>query len=151
MPSGVVHTRTTSVAAVALPVFLWYVGQPLIAITSATLGCMTGLVISPDSDVDNGFIGFDTIRRFYGNPVAIAWRVFWWPYAKIVKHRSFISHSFVIGTLIRLLYITLPILTIMTLLSIPIPQISLESVAWFVIGLSISDGLHIVMDNVFKR
>jgi uncharacterized metal-binding protein len=67
-----------------------------------TVGILSGLVISPDLDVDHGFIGLAHLRRLPGGiVVSYAWRAFWYPYSKIVPHRSHISHSIIFGTLAR--------------------------------------------------
>lgn len=147
MPDGLTHSRVTIAASIALPVILAYNHADLSVIVSATAGCLSGLIISPDLDVDSGFYGLYIIRRATGGTLAFVWQVFWWPYSRIVPHRSFWSHSYIFGTLIRLCYLLLPILAIMWLVKIPLPSPTWE-MFWFVAGLSISDGLHITMDKL---
>ena len=50
-------------------------------------------MLSPDLDLDS------SIYQRWG-PL----RFLWWPYQKILPHRSVFSHSFVVGPLLRLLY-----------------------------------------------
>jgi uncharacterized metal-binding protein len=81
---------------------------------------------------------------YFGKPARIAWRAFWTPYAKTVKHRSFLSHS-IFGTFPRLAYIFLPIIFVLNVSHIKLPDIQTWWVA-FVFGLWISDTLHVVAD-----
>lgn len=53
----------------------------------------SGLMLSPDLDLDS------SIYRRWG-PL----RFLWWPYQKLVPHRSPISHSIFWGPVVRLIY-----------------------------------------------
>jgi uncharacterized metal-binding protein len=136
MPSGRVHTLATGLLAV---------GTLPLGDAGLTAGVLAGLIISPDLDVDEGFIGLAHLRRVgcVGNVLSGFWRAFWYPYSKLVPHRSHISHSIFFGTVARVGYLVLPIL-LANFLGLPlvIPQ-------WFgmwFIGLCLSDALHIFMD-----
>ena len=96
---------------------------------------MSGLVLSPDLDVDNGCIANKHIGSipFIGGLSEILWRYYWKPYAKYVKHRSITSHAPVFSTLIRVVYL------LWWLALIPS---SVIYGAW-VVGLMISDAAHI--------
>ena len=136
MPSGRAHTvGTLAIAACTIP----------LANPALTAGVLSGLILSPDLDVDEGFIGLAHLRRVgcVGGVLSGVWRAFWYPYSKLVPHRSHISHSIIFGTIARVFYLSLPFLFI-NLMGVPlaIPQ-------WFgmwFIGLCLSDALHIVMD-----
>ena len=134
MPSGRVHTVSTlALAACTVP----------LANPALTVGILSGLVISPDLDVDHGFIGLAHLRRLPGGiVVSYAWRAFWYPYSKIVPHRSHISHSIVFGTLARVGYLSLPLLALSFFVPLTIPS----WLGWWLIGLCLADGLHILMD-----
>jgi uncharacterized metal-binding protein len=103
MPSGKVHDRITVAAAVAA-VPLWWACMPPVqqpkdvteagALVAATL--FSGLLLSPDLDLDS------SIYRRWG-----PFRFLWWPYQKAMPHRSALSHSFVIGPALRLIYFLL--------------------------------------------
>ena len=71
MPSGRVHTMTTIGLAV---------GSIPLSNPHLTVGILSGLILSPDLDVDDGFIGLAHLRRvpFVGTPLAWMWRAFWW-------------------------------------------------------------------------
>lgn len=126
---------TLALAAITLPA-----GNPPL-----TVGVLSGLVLSPDLDVDGGFIGMAHLRRIgcVGGVLSGLWRVYWYPYAKIIPHRSHISHSVLFGTLLRVFYLIFPLL-VANFFGVPmsIPQ-------WFgmwFLGLCLSDALHIFMD-----
>jgi uncharacterized metal-binding protein len=113
------------------------------------LGCLTGLIVSPDLDVDDGFIGFHFIRSIFGRFPAWLYQMFWKPYALLVPHRSFFSHS-IFGTFFRLMYIMAIPLVVCLWLGIPMPYLSIDAL-WFVGGLFLSDLLHVAMDYVSKE
>ena len=79
-----------------------------IEISFIALGCLFGVVMTPDLDSDNGFIGDWYIRKIFKKPGLFAWNTIWGPYRIGLKHRSFWSHSPVIGTTVRLIYCICP-------------------------------------------
>jgi uncharacterized metal-binding protein len=96
MPSGRTHDRIT----------LWLL--PLIVIFSylitrngdLTLLCsggffFSGLMFGPDLDI------YSLQFKRWG-----IFRVLWLPYQKLINHRSLLSHGFIIGTAIRVFYLT---------------------------------------------
>lgn len=105
MPGGKVHSALTLATAsgVIAPYALvqmngnpyWYVA-----------GCLVGLVVMPDQDLNNGNISDTMIRRVFP-PAQWLWRILWTPYALILPHRSVYSHFPVLGTLLRIGYIFL--------------------------------------------
>lgn len=100
MPNGRTHDIITFVtAAVAVPVVLTS-SLPQIgpATTTVLVGSYlaSGLVFSPDLDLHSA-----PYRRW--GPL----RFIWIPYQKIIPHRSWVSHSFVLGPLIRVVYFAL--------------------------------------------
>lgn len=125
---------TIALAAVSISV-----GNPAL-----TGGILTGLIVSPDLDLDNGFIGFAHIRRV-NRVVSLLWRGFWYPYAKVIKHRNYISHSIFFGTVARVAYMAIPLL-ILNYHGVEM-QFPSWAGAWFV-GLCLSDALHIILDNL---
>jgi uncharacterized metal-binding protein len=140
MPSGRVHSTATALLALAsVPV-----GSP-----AFTVGILSGLILSPDLDVDAGFIGLAHLRRVgcVGNILSGIWRAFWYPYSKLVPHRSHISHSILFGTLARVGYLLLP------LLAVNVMGVPLAIPSWFacwLLGLCLSDAAHIIMDWMKK-
>lgn len=136
MPSGRTHTLATGLLAV---------GTLPLGDVGLTAGVLAGLIISPDLDVDEGFIGLAHLRRVgcVGNVLSGIWRAFWYPYSKLVPHRSHISHSIFFGTVARVGYLVLPIL-LANFFGLPLAIPSWFGM-WF-IGLCLSDALHIIMD-----
>ena len=95
MPSGKIHDRIT----------LWLL--PFIVAGSyifsrdgeLTLLCaggylVGGLLFGPDLDIHSRHYKRWGILRY-----------FWLPYQKLIPHRSWLSHGFLVGTLLRLLYL----------------------------------------------
>jgi uncharacterized metal-binding protein len=107
MPSGNVHNAATTSIILSLGVvYALKVDTPL-ELAAVGVGAMANYFMSPDLDVDNGFQGFAKLRRFpiIGKVLAFVWRAVWWPYAIVVKHRSWVSHAPIISTLIRIGYL----------------------------------------------
>jgi len=70
-------------------------------------GAMLGLFLTPDLDVNAGSISEEEVREI--SPVGEnLWWIYWYPYRLILPHRSPLSHWPIIGTLGRLLYLTIP-------------------------------------------
>lgn len=99
MPDGKTHDRLTIIgAALSVPVWLlfappdWRTDYPACAtLVASTL--FSGLMLSPDLDLDS------SIYHRWG-PL----RFLWWPYQKLIPHRSFLSHSLLIAPMLRVLY-----------------------------------------------
>jgi uncharacterized metal-binding protein len=100
MPSGKVHDRITVIGAgVAVPFYYLLAPQPKDLMAGVTLIAATlfsGLLLSPDLDLDS------SIYNRWG-PL----RFLWWPYQRLMPHRSYLSHSFVIGPILRVAYFAL--------------------------------------------
>jgi len=108
MASGKVHDKSIKDTTLAVGVAALIVtGDPIMGITVAGSHLLGGLFLSPDLDIYSlpfkrwGFLKF-----------------YWLPYQRAVPHRSFISHTPVIGSLLRLLYLAFPILILLILLQV---------------------------------
>ena len=96
MPSGKTHDRITLwlLPAIVIAAYL------LTRSSDLTLLCavgffVSGLILGPDLDIHSLHY-----RRW-------GWlRFFWLPYQKLIPHRSWLSHGFLVGTSIRLLYLS---------------------------------------------
>jgi uncharacterized metal-binding protein len=97
MPDGKTHDRITLVgAAVAAPLWYFLTPPPVDISVGATLigaTLFSGLFLSPDLDLDS------SIYRRWG-----PFRFIWWPYQKVMPHRSRLSHSFVLAPALRIVY-----------------------------------------------
>lgn len=123
-------------------------------------------MLSPDLDLDS------SIYRRWG-----PFRFLWWPYQKLLPHRSVFSHSFIVGPLIRLAYFFVLLyglwraLTYLVTLAIPSFDRNSLSQAWTgglfglwrthpghfqmaLLGIFIGTGLHVAADFIvtgYKR
>lgn len=120
--------------------------------TILVVGCMSGTLLSGDLDVDAGNISLYLIRKIpvIGYFLEKLWWIYWWPYRKIIPHRSPISHWPIFSTLIREVLVLWPYVVICFILSIPV------SISWnwfwvFTVGLSISDLQHWLADLMSKE
>ena len=99
MPNGRTHDFITLVSGAAMAPALLNSDLPDMGAANATVLLGTylasGLLFSPDLDVRSS-----AYRRWRGM------RWVWLPYQRVVPHRSWVSHSFVFGPLLRALYFT---------------------------------------------
>jgi uncharacterized metal-binding protein len=113
-------------------------------------GALAGLVLTPDLDIDGGCISDDIVRQSTGRPVSWLWWLFWRPYGLLIPHRSRLSHLPLMGTALRLAYISiLPALLLWFAGdAIPRPDFPIWS-PWAIGGLILADTLHYIMDRLF--
>ena len=101
MPGFVGHTTANGIVLVGTTAFMWTQGWSIADIVAVDAGvAVSTLILSPDMDL-------------FTSKSMEDWgilRYFWWPYAKIVKHRDRL-HTPLLGTCVRWLY-TLVILSI---------------------------------------
>lgn len=116
--------------------------------TAVSVGLFSGLLLTPDLDLNKGC----TATRAF-----LPWHVIWWPYSRIVRHRSWVSHLPVVSTGIRLLYLAawlvVPALYIWRIW--PGALVSLASLAlvygvFAFLGLCAADTAHWLMDGLPK-
>jgi uncharacterized metal-binding protein len=135
---GSAHTTVTLAASLGL-LFI----DPVMA-----AGCASGVILSPDLDCDMGYIGLAHLRNIpAGRVISKLWEWFWKPYSLFFAHRSMSSHGLVISTIIRVVYLAIPLLVLNIWIPMTIP-------AWIgraIIGLMVSDILHTVTDSLFKN
>jgi uncharacterized metal-binding protein len=150
MASGRHHDRATW--ALSLPFgLLWW---PLLGLAGVACGGLAfllgGLLLSPDLDTRS-----NPTRRW--GPL----RLLWWPYRRLLRHRSLLSHSPLLGTAGRLSYLAAALLTTSLLLlplGGPTPQQLLATgralwqeqrplVLAALVGLEASSWLHLIQDG----
>lgn len=147
MPEGQSHNYGTLVTATGVSMTASVMGLEPELMAVLITGTMTGLFLSPDLDVNAGCIVFENFRYVFGTPLGTVWRLFWWPYAKLVPHRSFVSHAPFIGTLLRVSYIVA--VASVTNIVFKWPSLDLLKSQYFLywfVGLCASDLIHILMD-----
>jgi len=135
MPTAKLHNPACLIAAPLVAVGAASLGCDLQTCLAAGIGCASGVAVSPDLDLVN------TVRV---PVVGWIWGAYWWPYRKIVAHRSRFSHMPVLGTLGRAAYL-MPIILIA--ISILPPGL----VAAWATGLACADILHSLLDATFKN
>lgn len=153
MPSGKTHATASGVlaAVTAAAIFPRLLYNDPVGIVTLPVGVLSGILLSPDLDVDGGNISNAIIRRKVGTLAQWVWYAFWWPYSKVTTHRG-TSHMPVIGTVLRVLYLLAPIFTVFYLVGWgSTVRVIMESNSfwWWFLGLTASDLLHEIMDAFF--
>lgn len=154
MPDGRVHTLTTMALSGALAYASYRAGYPLTTTAALAGGALSGLLLSPDLDVDRGSISMAHVQRISGCLIGMLWSILWKPYALIIHHRSPLSHFPILGTVIRLAYVALIGLLIMSVLrftginNLPVLPAWWP---WSVAGLALADLLHFILDQTLRN
>ena len=150
MPSGRIHSATTVILAAAGTWFSVRAGTPVAQTAALSAGILTGLVLTPDLDVDEGCYSTSLIRRTFGRFAARAWFLFWLPYSRLIPHRSYLSHMPILSTAIRLLYVAAIPLLVYFLADLPFALPPIPAVLiWSAAGLALADILHFLLDSIF--
>ena len=112
MASGHEHDRTTRLLSVPFGLLIWLFLDLSSGLISALAFSIGGQWLSPDLDTKS-----NALYRW-------GWlRGIWWPYRKLIRHRSFLSHGPLIGTTIRVLYlITTATIILLSLKALGISQ-----------------------------
>lgn len=150
MASGQQHDRATW--WLALPFgLLWAPWLGLAGVVAAGLAFLLGgLWLSPDLDTRS-----NPTRRW--GPL----RLLWWPYRRLLRHRSLLSHSPLLGSSVRLAYLAGLLLGLLTLLQplggpAPLPlaaqALTLAGrhqplVIAALVGIEASTWLHLIQDG----
>lgn len=150
MASGRDHDRATWLLALPFGALWW----PLLGLEGVICGAAAflagGLWLSPDLDTRS-----NPTRRW--GPL----RWLWWPYRRLLVHRSLLSHGPLIGSACRLLYLALLVLGLSALLmplGAPSPAQLLDSAAGLwgsrrsllvvaLVGIEASAWLHLIQDG----
>lgn len=153
MPSGLIHSRATLLCSVAAGALVYFHQDLAPAILLLPVGCLAGLLITPDLDVRTSPTAAHYNMNRFSRAVSRGqgprgclfkpWYLLWWPYSHLVPHhRHWLSHGFIIGTAVRLLY-----LSVFTGLILLVKYwIVSPFFWWFAAGLLMSDTLHELMD-----
>jgi uncharacterized metal-binding protein len=158
MAPGKIHAITSAVAAgLSGPTLALLSDVPVWHAAAFSIGSALGILITPDLDIRHDIHADRVIQRSTGQVVARIWELFWWLYARLIpRHRHPLSHTPLLGTGLRLLYLFLfPMLIWQGLrffLALP-PYPSLPvtiPLLWGVAGLVFSDVLHLIMDWLWR-
>lgn len=153
MPSGKIHsalTMATASGVLAPYLIVQFDGNPYWYVA----GCVIGVLVSPDMDVDKGNISDQMIRKV-SRPAQFLWRLFWTPYALLVPHRNFISHFPIFGTLVRIGYVFIILNLLNIILYTVLRLFDTVPLIWiwnwsFFFGLCHVDTIHWFVDNTIK-
>ena len=149
MATGKEHAKASRKLAPVVGVATAVFTGSVIGGVAAAAGCLAGIVLSPDLDIEGITISERKVlqsSRLLGG----VWMAIWYPYAVLIPHRSPLSHWPVLGTVLRLLYLY----GVAWLATAVYPPLG-EWVQWlatgryllpFTIGLAASDVAHWWMD-----
>ncbi len=122
MPGIRAHDTITWIGGVLLAPLSLAVPSPnhwLSALTLSGSFLLSGLLFSCDLDVPAGeYRRWGPLRRL------------WWPYERLLPHRSWLSHGLVIGPLLRLAYFGLVVDLLVSLLALVASALGLDGRAW---------------------
>jgi uncharacterized metal-binding protein len=150
MPSGKVHAQCS--LFLAAPAYGLVAGAMGDHVTGAAcaLGCLLGIAMTPDLDQE-GLSSSESAIIKYTLGLGFLWTMLWYPYARLIKHRSPLSHFPILGTTGRLLYLgawlLLPSYWGWQVVK-PSPE-TLQLVLWAIGGLALSDLGHYLLDVKF--
>lgn len=152
MPSGRVHSATTAMLSAGLYYASYRAGYPLASSMALAGGCLAGILLSPDLDVDGQTISNHHARRLGGCAFGLAWSLIWRPYAALIPHRSPLSHAPLLGTALRIAYLLLIAQLIVIVFRLtgfvfPPPPVWWP---WSFAGLALADLLHFVLDKTIR-
>ena len=150
MASGSSHDRGTWWVALPFGLLCWPFLGGIGSATAALAFLVGGLLLSPDLDTHSR-----PTRRW--GPL----RLLWWPYRKLLRHRSLLSHGPFLGTLGRLGYLGGLVLVLAGLLTpwgapSPVALLHGGQLVWnrhadllllALVGLEASAWLHLIQDG----
>lgn len=155
MSTGKVHTQASLMMSAGFLVGTLFTRD--VSDVEYAIGALVGTILTPDLDVDKGFVGDAYVKARFGNVAYRLWRACWHFYRRSVKHGSELSHFPVLGTLFRLAYLFFFSIILPTYaLAIFFPIDPTTEIFWWynlvmshpkiIIGLMASDAHHYVMD-----
>lgn len=155
MSTGKQHAQATTalVFPVAVSSLFLLPHDPLSGAITGAVGCLTGLIIDPDLDIENITRSeWQMIKKLW--IVGMLWVALWYPYARAIPHRSPLSHWPLLGTAGRVLYLLLLAKLAGAILGVPVGILAIVQQplfqVWFY-GLAVADTVHFIMDVVSTK
>jgi len=147
--NGKAHATASIVAALPVGLAVGLALGPDVGLCAAG-GCLAGIFVNPD--LDQLTIERAEWKIIKWLPViGWGWLMLWDIYARVCKHRGFLSHFPVVGTLGRLAYLELWDLALWLARgkpdSVMVTPAQMRRALGAFIGLAVSDTLHWVMDG----
>lgn len=150
MPSGKTHTKINLLSLpIVLLILISYGLTTFDFLLTFALGFLIGtFFLTPDLDIHSA------AYKKWG-----ILRIFWYPYQVVMPHRSPLTHTIIIGDLIRLLYMLIVFSPFLYILNITVLEGRLLEITkeheveliTFVMGVIVASTLHIVADHVNTR
>ena len=111
----------------------------LLTAIGVPLGYLFGRYITPDLDQSNiTKTEWDAMRK--AKLFGVFFVMYWLPYGYLMKHRSTLSHSYILSSAIRMVY------SFWWILFLHPVNLVLFILFGVFLGLSVSDGIHIFLD-----
>ena len=143
MASGKVHAAGCVVLATLPPIISAATGLDWHRTAWLSFGALAGMLLTPDLDVRGSVRAYAMAWRA-GWLFGAFWRALWWPYSRIIpRHRHWLSHLPIVGTMGRLIYLWLACFGIAQLCGVSLPRLPVEIAA----GLMAADALHWIFDR----
>lgn len=150
MPSGKTHTK---INLLSLPIVLFMLVSYGITnfdfLLTFVIGFLVGtFFLTPDLDThSNAYNKWGLLR------------ILWYPYQAVMPHRSFLTHTIIIGDFIRILYMLIVFSPFLFLLNATVLDGRLLDIArehelalvTFVMGVIAASTLHIIADQLNTR
>jgi len=151
MPSGRVHAKCSAVLAIPACFMTLGATGSWISGLACGLGCLSGIALTPDLDQE-GLSNSEYWLIKWTMGLGFLWTMLWYPYARLCKHRSLLSHFPVLSTAGRLLYLAIfPAVAIAFGWTPPSPDwlVYQSPALWAIGGLVVSDVAHWALDTRF--
>ena len=156
MASGINHIRATVLLSLPAGMIAAGWGAGVQGALACGAGCLAGVLLSPDLDIPSRTRSEYLVYRHLGKFLGALWFAFWWLYARLVPHRSPLSHWPIIGTMGRFMYVYVfggllwyggTWLLNGTGAWIPMfAWLQMPFFSWALVGLVLADSLHFFMD-----
>jgi len=161
MSSGKVHIKASLILASGFSLGAIIDSNPQMLLSVA--GALTGIMISPDLDVDSGNVSNKILRKNIGWVAEKTWNGFWYGYKKSFKHGQFGSHFPIFSTLVRIFYVYFWVILVphsliwfsfntnWDLIYVLKWYVKIFLNFWFIYGLMSSDLIHQILDVSTKE
>jgi uncharacterized metal-binding protein len=143
--NGITHLSVNLATGVGLTLFALNYGFAVEVVNGVVVGCFMATAITPDADLTKS-LSHSIMRTL---PL-FEW--LWHPYAKLVPHRSFWSHSLIISTVGRFLYFLLTISPVLiALLYFKVELFYLDFLVGVFVAWVIQDATHFLLDGILLK
>ena len=106
MSNGKAHMVATLMLSIPTTVIVTMMTENPYMGLSALIGTLMGIPINPDLDMQTVTTSKQLVVK-YTFGIGYLWLMMWYPYALVIPHRSWASHTPIIGTVLRIVYLYL--------------------------------------------